>query len=50
MLARRHHARIHADAESIDFFLARDEDAAVAPLLDGLLGRLPQLLIALRDA
>ena len=44
------HARIHADAESIDFFLARDEDAAVVPLLEGLLGRLPLMLIALQDA
>jgi EAL domain-containing protein (putative c-di-GMP-specific phosphodiesterase class I) len=48
--SRRHHARIHADAESVEFFLARDEDAAVVPLLDGLLGRLPLLLIALRGA
>jgi EAL domain-containing protein (putative c-di-GMP-specific phosphodiesterase class I) len=44
--AELHHARIHANAESLAYFLARDEDAAVAPLLEGLLGRIPRLLIA----
>jgi EAL domain-containing protein (putative c-di-GMP-specific phosphodiesterase class I) len=49
--ARLHHARIHADAETLHYFLTRDEDAAVVPLLEGLLGRLPLLLIAAaRDA
>lgn len=45
--AARLHREIHSDAESLGFFLARDEDAAVAPLLDGLLGRYYQLLLEL---
>jgi EAL domain-containing protein (putative c-di-GMP-specific phosphodiesterase class I) len=44
------HTRMHADAESLDYFLSRDEDAAVVPLLEGLLGRLPRLLVAVAGA
>jgi EAL domain-containing protein (putative c-di-GMP-specific phosphodiesterase class I)/GGDEF domain-containing protein len=45
--AARLHREIHGDAESLGFFLARDEDAAVVPLLEGLLGRYYQLLLEL---
>jgi EAL domain-containing protein (putative c-di-GMP-specific phosphodiesterase class I)/GGDEF domain-containing protein len=41
------HREIHGDAESLGFFLARDEDAAVVPLLEGLLGRYYRLMLEL---
>jgi EAL domain-containing protein (putative c-di-GMP-specific phosphodiesterase class I)/GGDEF domain-containing protein len=42
------HRQIHTDAASLDFFQSRDEDAAVFPVLEGLLGRFQRILVALR--
>ena len=41
------HREIHGDAESLGYFLARDEDAAVVPLFEGLLGRYYRLMLEL---
>ncbi len=42
--AGERHLRLHADVESLDFFLSRAEYAAVFPLLEGLLGRFCRML------
>jgi EAL domain-containing protein (putative c-di-GMP-specific phosphodiesterase class I)/GGDEF domain-containing protein len=39
--------QVHADAASLDFFLSRDEYAAVFPVLEGLLGRFQRILVVL---
>jgi len=38
---------VHPDAESFEFFLDRDEDAAVFPLPEGIVGCVQRLLLSL---